>query len=725
MKGNDVVSLMQTMSNKRKAKHSIRQRTRVVFLAALVLFSMMSYAVQRWVLMPSFVALEESKAEADLNDCRAAITREVDHLQQTAGDWAAWDDTYEFMVSRDEEFVDSNLVEETFTDNDLNLICIQDTEGAVVWAEVHDIVQEETIEVEEFPEVLALKLGDLTGQDLGVAGQWGIVATARGPMLLAVRPVLTSENGGPSRGDFKMGRFLDGTMVADLVEQTGVAFTLLPLANGQTAEAERARFVKEDQKTLLVEGYLKDLHGMPKWLVQARVPRDITEKGRAAIHFAFLMSLAAGLVTLLLLDRSLGHTAVSPLLDLTARVVRINEEGDLSSRLDIGRDDEIGTLGEEFDRLLNRVHRDMDERKQAEAALKKSQRRIWAIWHAVPNAILTIEEDGTVESINPAGEAMFGYPHRELVGQLFDVLVDDPCVKSSDGDVARRLKDACEKSDGFGTDANGVRKDGTTFPIYVTASNVRLGDSQHGDRVLATVVISDMTGYRDMHRQLMEAQHLARIGQMSTTIAHEIRNPLAGISAAIHVVGHALPQDDLHRNIINEVQDQVTRLDQTIHHLLLFSKPWSAEKTVCPLRQLVADVRADMEKKKAFQNIAFELNLPHDLTAHVDARLFCQVLWNLFRNARQAMTEGGTIGIEASRNGACVRLSVCDTGPGIPEELRERVFEPFFTTRTRGTGLGLTVCRQIMEAHGGSITVADAPGRGTRITLEFPEEPET
>jgi len=219
-------------------------------------------------------------------------------------------------------------------------------------------------------------------------------------------------------------------------------------------------------------------------------------------------------------------------------------------------------------------------------------------------------------------------------------------------------------------------------------------------------------------QQIQQASKLASVGELAAGLAHEIRNPLAGIAAAVEVLAeHRAGQD---REITQEIQVQVKRLNTTLSDLLNFARPREPEIAPCDLaglvRQMLALVRADAHK----HHIQVLEEIPADLpTINADAMQIQQAILNLLLNAIQAMPDGGTLTVRAAGGVDRVRLTIQDTGGGIPAEIREKIFAPFFTTKHRGTGLGLAITRTILEKHHGTIAVDSEVGCGTMFTLEF------
>ncbi|RNC69159.1 MAG: sensor histidine kinase [Desulfuromonadales bacterium] len=229
------------------------------------------------------------------------------------------------------------------------------------------------------------------------------------------------------------------------------------------------------------------------------------------------------------------------------------------------------------------------------------------------------------------------------------------------------------------------------------------------------------------HFQQMErADRLASMGEMAAGIAHEIKNPLAGIAAAMTIIHEDYSDDDPRKEIIAEVIAQVNRLDKTVNDLLFFGKPTPPEPAYADINDILRKTLLFALQHKGGKNIDKRLDLVEGLPAiFVDPKQVQQVFLNLILNAIQAMqAEGGTLTVASSlatADGATwVRATITDTGSGIPEPIIGKIFTPFFTTKAQGTGLGLAICHKLITQHGGRIAVTSEGGKGTMFTIDLP-----
>ena len=221
--------------------------------------------------------------------------------------------------------------------------------------------------------------------------------------------------------------------------------------------------------------------------------------------------------------------------------------------------------------------------------------------------------------------------------------------------------------------------------------------------------------------KLTRAEHLGRIGQLAASLAHEIKNPLAGISGAIQIIRDAMSPDDPHQPIVTEILGQIKRLDATVKDLLMYARPTPRQAAEFPLGEVVTRALKVLREEPALQRVRVEyMPVPDHATVLADDRQLEQLIINLLINAAHASDDGGVINVAVTPDTDRISLTVEDTGRGMTPEVRDQAFEPFFTTKAKGTGLGLSICRRIVEAHGGSIELESAVDVGTVVTVILP-----
>jgi len=358
----------------------------ILILSAIILFYIAAhYGIQQLVVFPSFVELERAEATKDMQRCVEAIRREIYHLDTFCYDWARWDDTYRFVVDGNKDYINANLVVETFTENNLNLIYVVNTNGKVVWGQVHDVKTEELMQIREFPPKMFPQDHPLLKHDNVDGAIAGVFMTDKGPMLVSSRPIITSNGEGPIRGTLIMARFLNADAVRTLVEQTRVRFELWPLQGKSIPEEEQgipsliARggpflISEHDQYILHAYATFPDIRETPALLIRADIPRDITEKGMSSLRFAMFSILVSSLIVLLTIWLLLEWTVLSRVGRLSTSVSEIGASGDLSARVSMRGKDEVSRLAANINRMLDGLERAELALRQSEEQLRHSQK---------------------------------------------------------------------------------------------------------------------------------------------------------------------------------------------------------------------------------------------------------------------------------------------------------------------------------------------------------------
>ncbi len=346
---------------------------------------------------------------------------------------------------------------------------------------------------------------------------------------------------------------------------------------------------------------------------------------------------------------------------------------------------------------------------------KRAEERFRLAVESAPNAMLMVDDKGKIVLANAQSEKLFGYARQELLNQSIEMLV--PGRFRGRHPQLRADFHASPRPRPMGADRElfAVRKDGTEVPVEIGLNPIR---TTEGAFVLAAIV--DLTATKALQAEIVRTQRLAALGEMAATVAHEVKNPLAAISGPLQVLADDLKAGDPHKEIMKEILAQVKRLDNTVRGLLAFSKPTTPQKQTIALREFVERIARLVGDQDAHRGIRFQFHGAPDLTLDADPALLEQVLWNLFLNSAEAMKGSGQIRVSILAAGGAVDLVIEDTGGGIPPEVHQKLFRPFVTTKTSGTGLGLSLCRKIVEAHRGTIEIRSEPGQGTTVHLRFP-----
>lgn len=331
------------------------------------------------------------------------------------------------------------------------------------------------------------------------------------------------------------------------------------------------------------------------------------------------------------------------------------------------------------------------------------------------DAIVVVDGQNRIKTWNEGARRIFGYSSEEAVGRSYEMLLADEDRNTPE---AGRFQTSLEK-DGFlrRFECRRRTKDGRTLCVEITATLLK---DRKGRPIGRSCITRDVTDVKAMQQELVRTQSLAVVGELAATVAHEIKNPLAGISGAIQVLAEGMPKNDGRREVVGEILDQVHRLDTTVRDLLNFARPITPRLQLVDLRESISSVWTMLSPQSEAKAIRFLVEGDADARIDGDPHLLRQVWVNLFQNAIEAMSKGGELRVTV-RAGKEIRIEIRDTGNGIDPASVDKIWRPFFTTKTRGTGLGLPIVKKIVEAHRGRIWCESEPKKRTSFFVEIPQ----
>jgi two-component system sensor kinase FixL len=352
-----------------------------------------------------------------------------------------------------------------------------------------------------------------------------------------------------------------------------------------------------------------------------------------------------------------------------------------------------------------------------------------SILETIPDAMVVIDHLGNVHSFSRAAERLFGYSAAEVHGQNVTMLMPSPYREQHDGHLTRYLTTGKSRIIGIGRVVVGRRKDGSTFPMELSVGEVR----QDGHK-LFTGFARDLTERQLTERRLQELQegllHVSRLrsmGQMAAALAHELNQPLTAtanyVRAALRLIEQPEPNLPRVRQAMSQAVQQTLRSGEIIRRLRAFVSRGEVARRPESVAKLIEEASAlalvGAKEHGIKVMIRIDPNLP---TAEVDRVQIQQVLLNLIRNAVEAMEarEVRELSVGTGMADGAVLVSVADTGGGIPPEIESKLFQPFVTTKAEGMGIGLSVCRTIVEAHGGRLWVEQRAGGGSIFRFTLP-----
>jgi PAS domain S-box-containing protein len=357
---------------------------------------------------------------------------------------------------------------------------------------------------------------------------------------------------------------------------------------------------------------------------------------------------------------------------------------------------------------------DLTNRAQLGDRLRASEARWRAIIESAVDGIIVIDERGRIEAFNAGAERLFGQSEADVLGRNVTMLMPSPYHEEHDTYLARYLATGRATIIGSGREVRGLRKDGTTFPLHLSVGQISIDGARK-----FTGILHDLTARVKMEEQLREQAGLARLGEMAAVIAHEVKNPLAGIRGAVQVFATRMAQESGDQLILKEIVSRIDSLDQMMKDLLLFARPPQLRRTPTDIVPLVTSTAHLLARDPALQQVRVDVDgAAPPVTADPD--MLKIVFQNLLINGAHAMKGQGRIRVTVTSVDTSCQIAFVDGGPGIPADIRDKIFTPFFTTKSRGSGLGLPTARRLIEAHNGQIAIDCPPTGGTTVVIRLP-----
>jgi two-component system sensor kinase FixL len=356
--------------------------------------------------------------------------------------------------------------------------------------------------------------------------------------------------------------------------------------------------------------------------------------------------------------------------------------------------------------------------------------RLNALLDAAVDAIVLISPQGLITRFNPAAERIFGYAEADVLGQNVSMLMPEPYHSDHDGYLHRYLRTGEQRIIGIGREVVARRRDGSMFPIDLSVGEFSAGEERGFVGILRDISdrLRSHHETEDLRARLAHVGRIGTLGEMVSGIAHEVNQPLTAIanyaSACRRMLESGMARPVELAETLEKIALQAERAGQVIRGLRNLVRRKEEQREPLDVSQLAREVARLTEFELRQSNLRLVLNLAPALPkVMADGIQIQQVLLNLIRNGFDAMVEqasGDAIEITTTAGDGVVELTVKDSGPGIPAAIAERLFEPFVTTKATGIGLGLSICKSIVSAHNGALTLRDNGATGTTFLLSLP-----
>jgi two-component system sensor histidine kinase PilS (NtrC family) len=342
------------------------------------------------------------------------------------------------------------------------------------------------------------------------------------------------------------------------------------------------------------------------------------------------------------------------------------------------------------------------------------------VFESVGTGLIGLDRERTITTFNRAAATITGVPVAAALGRSWETVFGE--LVSLAG-VEAELN--AEPTGSSRREAVLARPGGTRVPVRLTFWTLKAGEaaqpSTGGEEHLGMIcACEDLSSIRAMEERLRQADRLATLGRMSANIAHEIRNPLASLTGAIEVLASSGTADDVRERLAQIVLKESGRLNGILRDFLEYARPAPLARARVNVVESIDEVLVLLEHRAAAGTLKIGREFPPALEWVVDPQQFRQAVWNLCLNAVEAMPGGGELRVALAVMGGWLEVRVMDTGEGITPDDLAHVFEPFFSTKSDGSGLGLALVHRILVEHGGEVHVESAPGAGSIFTLRFP-----
>jgi PAS domain S-box-containing protein len=379
----------------------------------------------------------------------------------------------------------------------------------------------------------------------------------------------------------------------------------------------------------------------------------------------------------------------------------------------VGRDVTEGKrMQEELERYSHQLEQLVAERT---GALQESEKKYRLLIEAAQEGLFTYDKSAVVTFVNPFLSIMLGYAPQEMVGKNLLTFVDDQDLSRVKAGVERRRRGIADTYE-----VRLTRKDGSLIYTNATVSPIM---DENGKFAGGLALLSDITERKKLEAQLAESQRLAAIGETTTMVGHDLRNPLQAMTGTLYLVKKLVMSDKAEERkkavrLLSALDDEIQYMNKVVSDLQDYARQVRADVVQTSLPDII---RETVSNVKVPRNVEVTVSIQRGLSnVLIDPVLLRRVLSNLILNAVQAMPKGGKLTIIGSKEGEFLIVAVQDTGVGIAPENLGKIFTPFFTTKSKGQGLGLPVCKRLIEAHGGSINLATEVGKGSTFTVAVP-----
>lgn len=717
---------------------NLSKKAALVVISMLLAASASYYFLNSQILLKSYINIENAAAQKDTGRGVDALKIVISELDNKTGDWANWDDAYSYVQKPSPEFIKVNATDTTFTQININLIVFINKTGQIIYIKAFNLEDKTEIAVDKELKDALLTYKQIVFHDAIASNVDGIILLPKGPMLIASRPILTSDGKGPIAGSLIFGRYLDKKLISELSQTTNLNLSFLSasgkidtdLAGIQDTLVKNNAYLTKALSENSLAGYalIKDVQGSPALILKVDLPRNIFQQGKMTIwYFTLSISLFTfvfGLIIIIFLQRLI----LSRVSFIAKKAVEIGQSGDVSQKINLSGKDEIAVLAAEINKMLGTIDTsEMNLKREKEGVEAKVVERTGQLAEETARLQSSISNLNVGFVITTVDKNIFlmNAAAKKIVGSESAGMTD--IVKKFKGgvDITAQMSDCMTKKHTY--EIKSLQVENEYFHIFISPITIYKKNAQ---KVIGTVMfIEDVT----------EAKLLERTRDEFFSIAsHELRTPITAIKGNTALIQQyyfdKFKDKDL-KDMILDIHASSARLIEIVNDFLDVSRLEQGrieyKKQATDIGGIIDTVIKELQPPDAEKNVKAVFkkgSLPLPSVA-ADPDKLKQVLINLIGNAFK-FTEKGMITVSAViKPEGFVKILIADAGRGIPSANQNLLFRKFqqagssILTRdtTKGTGLGLYISKLMVEGMGGKIQLeSSAEGKGSTFSFLLP-----
>jgi len=722
-------------------------RIKFIIIVGVILISAigLTYAASRLIFIKGLEDIEELNVSNQVEQALGALSYLIYDLEADTADWATRDDTYDFIEDVDEEYILSNLGNETFAVLKLNLMIFLDSSGSIVFSKAVDLENEEEIPIpEDLPGYLSGDSPLLSGP--GTQSNFsGIISLKQGPMIFASQPILTSEDEGPAHGTLVFARYLNTSTINELSQVTLFPITVRSISALENPDFKEALAPLLGGKSIFVKpldsqqigGYtlLEDVYGRSAIILKVEVPRDTYQLGQRVTSYYILSVLGVGILAAAFIWLLIQRSVLNRVNLLIRGIDHIAESGDTSTRIQMTGRDEVGLIAGTINGMLGAL-------EEAGRDIRDSEMRYRLLAENVTDVIWTMDNELRLTYVSPSVISLTGYTAEEAINTTLEESIDTDTFEAAKTafieEIARSSLSRGDRQSPPEYEIQLKRKGGSTIWTEIRMSAMLGSDGQPvgfvgiardiTERKQAAEELQQRYEEERALRQRLEEEIQKRV-EFTRALVHELKTPITPVLAATELLLDEVKEEYTIR-LVQSIDRSASNLNRRIDELLDLARGemdmLQLNRELLDMTTILNEIANEMIPVAISNRQTMTFDIPVSLPPVLaDRERLRQIVMNLLNNAFKFTPENGEITLKAGTDRDNIVVEVHDTGSGINEEDQERLFEPYFRRvgdreRLSGLGLGLALAKRFVELHGGQIWVKSQKGTGSIFCFSLP-----